>query len=112
MTTYAEASADMMLKAAGFFRMLSQQDEKMAAQLTENAKVFEQVANLLSADPNGTAGEETHVAMAAHLMKSAADFFRSIGSQNEPIAEQMDMQAELFESLAAGLVENPNAALE
>jgi hypothetical protein len=50
----------------------------------------------------------TNAEMAAKLLRSAAEFFRSIGSQNDAIRDQMNTNADTFLAVA-DLVENdPN----
>lgn len=46
----------------------------------------------------------THAELAARLLRDAAQFFRTIGEQNEPLQDQMTENASVFEQVA-GLVE-------
>ena len=46
----------------------------------------------------------THAELAARLLRDAAQFFRTIGEQNEPLQDQMQENASVFEQVA-GLVE-------
>lgn len=54
----------------------------------------------------------THAQLAARLLRDAAQFFKTVGEQNEPLKDQMAENANVFEQVA-GLVENdPNGELE
>jgi hypothetical protein len=53
MPTHAELAARLLRDAASFFRTVGQQNEPLAVQMNENAVVFEQVADLVEADPAG-----------------------------------------------------------
>ena len=46
----------------------------------------------------------THAELAAKLLRDGANFFRSVGAQNEPIKPQMEANAQTFD-LVANLVE-------
>ena len=50
----------------------------------------------------------THAALAARLLRDAASFFRTIASQNAPLQEQMEENADVFERVA-DLVESDPA---
>jgi len=52
-TTNADIAARLLRDAAVFFRSLSQQNPVLKEQMTENARVFEQVAYLVETDPTG-----------------------------------------------------------
>lgn len=47
----------------------------------------------------------THAQIAARLLRDAAQFFHTIGQQNEPLAEQMKENTRVFLQVA-DLVEN------
>ncbi len=49
----------------------------------------------------------THAELGARLLRDAAHFFRTIGSQNEPLKEQMTENADVFEQVAALLETDP-----
>ncbi|MFM2043740.1 MAG: hypothetical protein RLY86_2316 [Pseudomonadota bacterium] len=49
----------------------------------------------------------THAEIAAKLLRDAAEFFRHVGEQNEPIRPQMDHNARAFETVADLVEENP-----
>ncbi len=57
MATHAELAARLLRDAAHFFRTIGSQNEPLNAQMTENADVFEQVANLVETDPTGKIGD-------------------------------------------------------
>lgn len=42
----------------------------------------------------------THASLAAQLLRDAAQFFRTVGSQNEPLREQMMENADVFDQVA------------
>ncbi len=47
----------------------------------------------------------TYAQLAAKLLRDAATFFRNVGAQNQPLKEQMDDNASVYEQVA-DLVEN------
>ena len=53
-TSYTELAIKLLRDAAGFFRNVGEQNEPLAEQMNENADVYEQVADLLEQDPNGS----------------------------------------------------------
>lgn len=56
--------------------------------------------------------QPTHAQIAARLLRDAAQFFRTVGDQNEPLKVQMNENADVFDQVA-GLVEtDPNGLLE
>ena len=112
MPTYAELSSKLLFEAANFFNNLAEQDENLAERLQENAKIFQQIGQLLQHDPQGSLEDHSHIEIANRLMTDAATFFRSIGEQNQPIKEQMDMNANVYEQLAQRLVADPLGAVE
>lgn len=54
MATYAQLSAKLLRDAAAFFRSVGAQNEPLREQMDDNASVYEQVADLVESDPNGT----------------------------------------------------------
>lgn len=52
MATIADVSADMLRAAANFFRAVGQENEALVEQMTQNAKAYEEVADLLQQDPS------------------------------------------------------------
>ena len=108
MTTIADLGANLLEEAGGFFRNVGNQNQNLREQMTENATVFEQLAELLRNEPEGELGEYKHHELAANLLKDAAAFFRTLGDQNEPIKDQMYENAQIYEQLSALLRINPN----
>ncbi len=53
MPSHAEIAARLLRDAASFFRAVAEQNEPLREQMTENATVFEQVADLVEKDPQG-----------------------------------------------------------
>lgn len=54
----------------------------------------------------------TYAQLAAKLLRDAAAFFRTVAAQNEPLREQMEDNAAVYEQVA-DLVENdPSGELE
>ena len=54
----------------------------------------------------------THAELAARLLRDAAQFFRTIGEQNQALHDQMQENASVFEQVA-DLVENdPGGSME
>lgn len=47
-----------------------------------------------------TVPKTTHARIAAQLLRDAAAFFRRLGEQNPPLAEQMNENAAIFEDVA------------
>lgn len=53
MPSHAEIAARLLRDAATFFRAVGEQNEPLREQMTENASVFEQVAELVETNPMG-----------------------------------------------------------
>ena len=53
MASHAELAARLLRDAAKFFRTMGEQNEPLREQMTENAAVFDQVADLVENDPTG-----------------------------------------------------------
>ena len=53
MPTHAQLASKLMKDAAEFFRTIGEQNPPLKEQMSENADVFEQVAELVENDPNG-----------------------------------------------------------
>lgn len=53
MPSHSELAARLLRDAATFFKTLAEQNEPLKEQMTENATVFEQVADLVEKDPTG-----------------------------------------------------------
>ncbi len=54
----------------------------------------------------------TYVQLASKLLRDAALFFRNVGAQNEPLKEQMNDNASVYEQVADLLEKDPMGALE
>ena len=53
MATHAEVAGRLLRDAATFFRNVAAQNEHLREQLNDNAKVYDEVAQLIEADPTG-----------------------------------------------------------
>lgn len=51
MATIAEVGADMLRAAANFFRAVGNENPPLAEQMAQNAKAYEEVAQMLETDP-------------------------------------------------------------
>ena len=54
----------------------------------------------------------THAQLAAKLLRDAATFFRNVGEQNQPLSEQMNDNATVYEQVADLLENDPNGELD
>lgn len=54
----------------------------------------------------------THAQLAARLLRDAANFFRTVGDQNEAISEQMSENATVFEQVATLVEQDPTGQIE
>ncbi len=54
----------------------------------------------------------TYAQLGAKLLRDAATFFRNVGAQNEPLKEQMDDNASVYEQVADLLEQDPNGVLD
>ena len=54
----------------------------------------------------------SYAELGAKLLTDAAAFFRTLGEQNAPIAEQMDQNAAVFEQMARLVVERPTEMID
>ena len=52
-TTNAQLAARLLRDAANFFRTVAEQNPPLQIAMTENAEVFEEVADLVETDPAG-----------------------------------------------------------
>lgn len=57
MPSHAQLAAKLLRDAATFFRNIAEQNEPLKEQMTENASVFDQVADLVETDPGGVIEE-------------------------------------------------------
>jgi hypothetical protein len=53
----------------------------------------------------------TNAQLAAKLLRDAGVFFRNVGEQNPPIAEQMNENAQVYEQVAAMVESDPTGDL-
>lgn len=98
--TYAETSAKLLNDAAGFFRMLAEENETVREQMNQNADIFEGAAVLVLNAPEGETNGNAHKDIASNLLNDAARFFRSIAPDNPPIEEQMIENANIYDHIA------------
>jgi len=112
MPTHAELSAKLLTDAAGFFKNLGEHNPPLKEQMEENATVFEQMAQLISADPSGTVDDKSHGELASQLLADAATFFRTLAEQNEPIKEQMLQNADAYDQVSGLVKDNPLGVLD
>ena len=112
MTTHAEITAKLLSEAAGFFRNLGEQNDSIKDQMAENANVFEQMADLLGQNPTGVIDGQTHAELAGKLLQDASVFFRSLAEQNEPIKEQMEQNAMVYEKMAVMVSQDPTGQVQ
>lgn len=112
MPTHAELAGKLLIDAAAFFRKLADTNNDISKDMSDNAGVFEQVAELLQRDPTGSVQDKTVGGLAASLLRDAATFFKTIGDQNEPIQEQMHENARVFTEIAMLVEQNPLGILD
>mgnify|MGYP007088348899 FL=1 len=54
----------------------------------------------------------TYAQLGSKLLRDAATFFRNVGAQNEPLREQMNDNATVYEQVAELLEKDPNGQLD
>lgn len=54
----------------------------------------------------------TNAEIAAKLLRDAATFFRHVGNQNDPIKDQMDSNADAYETVAELVETEPNGEFD
>ena len=54
----------------------------------------------------------THAELASRLLRDAAQFFRTIGEQNEPLKVQMEENATVFEQVADLVASDPAGEIQ
>ncbi len=54
----------------------------------------------------------TYAHLAAKLLRDAATFFRNVGAQNQPLKEQMDDNASVYEQVADLVEKDPMGMLD
>ena len=112
MPTHAELAGKLLADAATFFRTLGSQNPALTEQMTENATVFQQLADLIVNDPQGDLQGTSHAELAGRLLKDAAMFFRTLAGQNEPIREQMEENATVYEQIGDMVMRDPLGVLD
>lgn len=111
MPSHAELASKLLTDAAAFFRTLAEQNEPLKEQMNENANVFEQMASLLSQNPTGDLDGTPLAELAGKLLKDAATFFNTLAEQNEPIREQMNENAAVYNQIGELVGQNPQGEL-
>tara|TARA_R110002124_G_scaffold64985_1_gene177169 strand:- start:53348 stop:53545 length:198 start_codon:yes stop_codon:yes gene_type:complete len=53
MPSHAKIAGDLLREAANFFKSVAEQNPTIAPQMTENAEIYMQAANLIENDPMG-----------------------------------------------------------
>ncbi|MCK5374665.1 MAG: hypothetical protein KAJ40_05220 [Alphaproteobacteria bacterium] len=112
MSTHAELASKLLADASIFFRTLAEQNEELAEQMNENATVFEQMADLVVTEPNGRLEDMSHAELAGRLLNDAAGFFRELAEKNEPIREQMNENANVYEQMGQLVSADPLGVLD
>lgn len=112
MPTHAELASKLLVDAATFFRTLAEQNEDLQDQMTENATVFEQMGDLIVNEPQGRLEDTAHAELAGRLLKDAAGFFRTLAEQNEPIRDQMNENANVYDQIGDLVAEDPLGVLD
>lgn len=113
MPTYAAITADLLKDAATFFRTLAEQNEAVRKEMTENAIIYDRLAELMEKDPRGVAGGgQPFSELSARLLRDTATLFRKLAIQNEPIREQMEHNADIYEQVADAVARDPLAILD
>ncbi len=107
MPTHTELATSLLVDAAAFFRTLAEQNEPLREQMTENANVFEQMAELLLKSPTGDLDGAKLADLAGKLLKDSATFFTTLAEQNEPIRKMMMENASVYIKIADLLMKNP-----
>jgi hypothetical protein len=54
----------------------------------------------------------TYAQLAAKLLRDAATFFRNVGEQNQPLKDQMNDNAAVYDQVADLIEKNPNGELD
>ena len=112
MPSHAELASKLLKDAATFFRTLASQNRNIEKQMTDNANVFEKISNLVIQDPYGKLDDTPHAVLAGRLLKDAAGFFRKLGEQNQPIQDQMNENANVYDQMGDLVMQNPLGILE
>jgi len=111
-STHAVIAANLLREAAAFFVNLGEENAQIKEQMSENSRVFGQMADLLEGNPTGRVDDQSHGEMAGKLMEDAANFFVALGEQNTPIKEQMDQNAEVYRHVGTLVSGDPLGVME
>lgn len=111
MPTHAELASKLLSDAADFFRTLGEQNQPLKAQMDENANVFEQMAAMLLQNPQGELNGASYGELAGKLLKDAATFFRTLAQENEPLKEQMEENANVYDQIGDLVMGDPLGVL-
>lgn len=112
MPTHAELASKLLTDASQFFQTIGSQNEEIKDKMDENAKVFDQMAALIAQAPHGEVDGKTHAELAGKLLGDAAQFFRTLAEQNEPVKDNMLENASVFEQIAERVEKDPDGVLE
>ena len=112
MPTHAELSVRLLNDAADFFIALGENNEPLKPQMEENATVFGQMATLLDQDPTGALNGTPYAELAGKLLQDASGFFESLAEQNEPLKEQMEENANVYNQIGGLVMEDPLGILD
>ncbi len=112
MPTHSELAGKLLVDAATFFRTLASQNADLTEQMTENATVFEQMGSLIVQDPEGALEGTSHAELTGRLLKDAAGFFRTLAEQNEPIRDQMEENANVYDQIGDLVMADPLGILD
>ena len=112
MPTHAELAVRLLNDAADFFDALGENNEPLKAQMSENSTVFEQMASLLEQNPQGELNGAPYSELTGKLLKDAAGFFRSLAEQNEPLKEQMEENANIYDQIGDLVAQDPLGILD
>jgi hypothetical protein len=58
MPTHAKIAGDLLREAANFFKSVAEQNPAIAPQMTENAEIYMQAADLIENDPTGEIADQ------------------------------------------------------
>lgn len=111
MPTHAELASRLLNDAAEFFVTLGDQNLPLKDQMVENASVFQQMADILTHDPQGFLGDAPVATLAGKLLKDAAVFFTTLAEQNQPIKDQMLENASVYNQIGELVMQNPLGVL-
>lgn len=112
MPTHAELSVRLLNDAADFFTALGENNEPLKAQMEENSTVFSQMATLMQQDPRGQLNGSPYSELAGKLLQDAAGFFHSLAEQNEPLKEQMEENANVYQQIGTLVMQDPMGILD